>query len=80
MKDDYPFKVGDLVRNEYYPEWGIGRVVEIDYNAHFPIKVKFQTDLLPQWARVLPHLGHVSESLTLAETPIERMKRLYSEE
>lgn len=62
------FQVGDLVRDKAgIPRVsGVGRVVEINV-----VTVKVEWPNVTYW--------EISDRLELAETPIERMKRRYSE-
>lgn len=63
------FKVGNLVKDIKFPELGVGEVIQAEEGVAM-IKVK--------WPR-----GHLwwyhPKDLEPAETPLQRMKRLYSE-
>lgn len=69
-----PFQVGDLVKLKHSLREA-GEVVEIDGDT-LPIKVKWPlSKCTPStWAS-----WHDPEDLEFAESPIERMKRLYDE-
>lgn len=67
------FKVGDIVRRKVDPEvLGCGRVIAV-YNEErgFPLRVQWFSGVIGWYG---------PESIEFAENPIERMKRLYSEE
>lgn len=68
-----PFKVGDLVRAKRSPQYGVGEVIGFDTGARtMEVFVKVRWPDGVYW----PHESVIEP----AENPIERMKRLYSEE
>lgn len=71
------FKVGDKVEHKLLPTLGVGEVVRVDFNDDvFPLKVRW-----PASRNMLrsPGVYYPLKDIKLAETPIQRMKRLYSE-
>lgn len=63
------FRVGDLVRDEIFPELGVQEVIEYDLYKSL-VKVRLKTGA----AHWVP-----CADLKLAETPLQIMKRRYSE-
>lgn len=61
-----PFKIGDLVKDIEEPRLGIGEVVAI-----------FGSWVSTRWGSL--YYSHRYDWLEPAETPIERMKRRYSD-
>lgn len=68
------FKVGDLVRHKEYPELGMGKITEIFLEGGWLVEVRIEW----QWHN-RPEGWYPEEGFELAETPIQRMKRLYNE-
>lgn len=93
MKKKSKFCIGDLVRHKVFKN-GVGEVAEIDViedvKAEIVILVKWPNEHpkgeIKNTAWVADESGswkcrwHTEFNLELAETPIERMKRLYSED
>lgn len=77
------FKKGDLVKHKNLSEWGVGKVVGVDTNDALADDALVDDALVRVvWGQRRPErtTTHFPEYLEFAETPIERMKRRYSEE
>lgn len=72
-KKERVFRAGDRVVDTKYPEWGTGKVVAIRPNK--TIQVVYDWNSI----RVMNYPAITRHKLQFAETPIQRMKRLYSE-